>query len=112
MASKNTTTQIAKESRGRGRPPKDSADARSPQEIALGNLQYAMDRACGFIADGNNSVAARAARCARAGVPRATVDKALEAMDAALADAREAAQRAYDAPQAKPVRESRVNLLD
>lgn len=111
MAKNQTTTQVAKEaSRGRGRPPKDSADARSPQEVAVANLQYSMDRACVFLMDGNNSVASRAARAARAGVPRATVDKALSALEAALQDCQEAIQRAYAAPAEKPRVERRVDL--
>lgn len=111
LMAKPQTTQEQKPvaHRGRGRPPKD--EARDPQEVALSNLQYAMDRACAYIADGNNSVIARAARCARAGVPQAKVEKALQAMEDALADAHKGLERAYSAPEPKAKPERRVDLL-
>lgn len=106
----NQTQQATEPKRGRGRPPADpNAD---PAALALQKLQKTLDRTTTLICDGPaTSVVARIARCARAGVPRATVEKALAAMSAALEDANEQVERVYAAPAAKAPVAQRVNLL-
>lgn len=95
---------------GAGRPAAPDTKNMADDERARALLQYAMDRANAFIADGSTSVVVRAARCARAGVPIEVPMKALDAMSGALDDAREAIQAAYAAPAAKPQQTSRVEL--
>ena len=97
---------------GAGRPalPETPKNA-TPAESAVALLQYATDRACAFVADAyQTSMVARAGRCARAGVPAATVEKAFAAVEAAIADGRTAAAAAYAAPAAKVATKSRVTL--
>lgn len=103
------TTAPAAEKRGPGRPPKSESN---PAESALATLQSRLDRACALINDGpTTSIAAAIARCARAGVPRATVDKALGAVRATVSDLTEATERAYQAPAKREAPKSRVSLL-
>lgn len=107
---KNAKAQPVKSAtRGRGRPRKDGTNG-TPSEIAVADLQYALDRANNFVMDGGASMAARAARCARAGVPRSLVNKAIEALESAVADLREAVDRAYSEPEAKAAPVRRVDL--
>lgn len=80
------------------------------QEKAVAALQASMDRACAVIADGSSALLRRTARAARAGVPRATVDRAIAALESAVADLKAGTARAYETPTARPVRASRVNL--
>lgn len=99
------------ESRGRGRPPANP-DA-DPKQTAIEHLQASANRACLTLMDrATGTVAAHAARCARAGVPRATVAKAMEGIRSALDDLDNAIDRAYSAPTARPVVAQRVNLLE
>jgi len=100
-------------SRGRGRPPKDSPDAVDPITKAKGNLQYAFDRAVGFINDnGPSSMAGRIAQAAKRGIPRATVEPLLRAVEDALEDCRAAMDRAYAPVPEQKAATRRVNLLD
>lgn len=94
-------------------PGRKAKDGRTPAQVALGNLQTDLDLACAKVNDHPTvSVTARIARCARAGVPRAKVDEALEALEAALADCREATERVYSNPEKVRPTTRRVNLLD
>lgn len=111
MASKTQQKETQTEKRGRGRPP--AGEGRSPEVIAVGNLQDTANRACAIVNDHPNvSVAARIARCARAGVPRQTVDRALAGLKEALGDLEDATERAYAAPTARAPIAQRVNLLE
>lgn len=92
------------QARGKAAAPENAADN------AVVALQKSMDRACAAVADGSSALLKRAARAARAGVPRATVAKAVAALHEAVADLEAGIERAYSAPQARPVRESRVDL--
>lgn len=97
----------ATENKG-GRPGK--AEAKNPKDRALANLQYALDRACSFIHDGSASYARRARTAARQEVAKETVLKGLTAMQAALADAQRAVERAYAEPTKPEAPKSRVAL--
>ncbi|MHB1059779.1 MAG: hypothetical protein ACYC0F_18040 [Rhodanobacter sp.] len=95
--------------RGPGRPPKDKAT--TPLAAAIANLQFATDTVTRYIADGNTSLAKRSAQAARAGVPRAVLDKAFAAIKSTITDAEAAVARAYEAPAPKAqAPKSRVNL--
>lgn len=92
-----------------GRPAKP--EATTPEARAVVNLQYALDRACSFIADGTASYARRAKTAARAGVPKEKVLRGLSAgIEAAVADARAAIERAYLEPTKPDAPKSRVTL--
>lgn len=95
---------------GRPRNPANDDPDMTPEQRAKANLQYTMDRACNFIADGTASVLTRGIAAAKAGVPRETVETALAAVGAALADARTGIARAYEAPDQPAERKSRVQL--
>lgn len=83
-----------------GRPAKEIPDDATPAQKAIGNLQYAMDRACASVADANRtSYAARATAAAHAGVARDVVEQGLAHIEAAVDDAKEAIRRAYEEPQ-------------
>lgn len=108
---KTTEASTTTATRGRGRPP--AGEGRDSATIALENLQAALDRTCASINDHPNvSVAARVARCARAGVPQAKARAALGALESALSDAQAAMERAYAAPAERATVAQRVNLLD
>lgn len=108
MANPQTQTVKAPETNKGGRPAKP--DAKNPKERALGNLQYSLDRACSFIHDGSASFARRARTAARHEVSRETVLKGVAAMQAALADATRAVERAYSEPTKPEAPKSRVSL--
>jgi hypothetical protein len=91
-----------------GRPGK--AEAKTPRERALVNLQYALDRACSFIHDGSASYARRARTAARQEVSKETVLKGLVAIRAAADDAARAIERAYAEPTKPEAPKSRVSL--
>lgn len=101
-----------KNSPGAGRPAAPDTSEMTAEQKAVALLQYAMDRSNAFIADApTTSVVARAARCARAGVPIEVPMKALAAIRAACDDAEAAITAAYEAPAEKKGVESRVSLL-
>jgi hypothetical protein len=93
-----------------GRPAKTKVPEGDVKAARVAALQYALDRAANFVHDGGSSYAARARGAARAGVPRATVDAGIAALEAALSDARAAVERAYAAPAAKTAPKARVTL--
>lgn len=80
-------------------------------EAATARLQYTLDRACNFIHDGGSSYARRARRAAKAGVPKVTVLKGLDAITEAISDARDVIERAYGPKAAPEKRQSRVSLF-
>lgn len=86
-------------------------EGKTPEERAVNNLQYALDRACNFIHDGNTSYARRARTAAQRGVDRATVDKGVAAMKEAVADLEASIERAYKAPD-KPAQPTRRAVLE
>lgn len=92
-----------------GRPAKP--EAKTPEAAARANLQYTVDRACNFIHDGTASYARRARTAARAGIDKALVLKGIDAMLAAVNDARQAVERAYAAPTKPEAPKSRVALV-
>lgn len=106
---KNTKPQKETTPRGPGRPPRDpNADPKAP---ILKALQGYTDRILLALIDNPDaSFAGRARRAARVGIPRATMDGALDAFEQALVDARQAVADAYAAPAAPPERRQRVTL--
>lgn len=94
-----------------GRPARPRKVYANKTEKAKANLQYVLDRACNFIADGGSSYARRVKTAARNDVPIEVARKGLDAMQAALDDARAVLEQAYAAPTARsgPVK-SRVTL--
>lgn len=86
----------------------------SATDRALKGLQTATDKTTTALADGGSSLAKKAVRAARAGVPQRTVNLAISTVSEAMQDLREAVERAYAAPaERKPAeRKSRVDLLN
>lgn len=84
-----------------GQPAKPKVEPGNPQAAALANLQWALDRACRYVHDGAGSYARRVRYAAANGVPQGTVMAGLDAMEAALRDARAFAVRVYSAPETK-----------
>lgn len=96
-----------------GKPAKPDVPKGDKRAASVANLQYVLDRACNMIHDSKTaSYAVRARRAAKNGVPRATIDKGLEALAGALADARAEVEKAYSAPEPKTAQKpvSRVSL--
>lgn len=81
--------------------PKGAAPLTPEQKVAraLNNLQTGLDNACKWVHDGQSSLAVRARRAAKRGIPRETVDAAVTAVEAALTDLKNVVNTAY-APRA------------
>jgi len=102
---------MPKNASGAGRPAAPDTTNSTPEERATAHLQYAMDRANSFICDApTTSVVAKAAKCARAGVPIKIPEKALAAIRTAVDDAETAIQAAYAAPKKVVSAKSRATL--
>lgn len=113
MANEKPKTEQPKTESARqgGRPAKPTTAPGDVKGSRVANLQYTLDRACNFIHDGASSYATKARSAARAGVERRTVEAGLDAMAAALADARAVVERAYNEPAKAAAPKSRVALV-
>jgi hypothetical protein len=104
-----TTTKTGK----RGRPRKEPLpEGTEPVDVARSEMAYTANRACSAINDApNGSLVAKAAKFARNGGDRETVEKCFEGIQDALADAREAVERIFD-PETPTVsvRKERISL--
>lgn len=106
-----TAANRCEESETMARANKEAQDAETEEEKAIANLQYAMDRACRYIHDAPTaSISYRALQAAQAGVDKKVVSKALDAVEAAVKDAKKAVQEAFDNPEEATVSHSRVRL--
>lgn len=109
-ATPSTGAPAQPKARGPGRPP--AKDSRPRDVVALETLQARLDRCTALLNDNpSTSVAAAIVRSARAGVPRATAEKALGGIKAALADLEATMTRAYEAPAQRVAIKQRVSLL-
>ena len=104
---------MAENKKGAGRPAKQTTADSTPEERALANLQYSMDRAASYTVDHKTiSILGRSARCARLGIDKSVPLAAVAAIEQACAEARAAIEDLYSQPEEEEPAQapSRANL--
>lgn len=108
------TTTGRKNAPGAGRPTVNVPEDATPEQRALAEAQYALDRINAGLMDApNTSYVAKVARCRRLGVlsEEAALRGLRDGVAAAMRDAEAAIKRLYAAPIAAPVApKSRISL--
>lgn len=92
--------------KGRPRKPRE----KDPTKRTLTALQYALDRANNYIADGRQSYARYAKFAAKRGIPIETVEKGIVAIEACVKDLRTSVVAAYREPTSRAAVVSRASL--